>query len=79
MSGVTFYNSRAKYRGMDASMMAPLAELEEENRRPKKMDAEEEFAPLAVLLHPRAAEHVAGGDDPATGAAGRLTSTFSCR
>ena len=37
----TFYKWRAKYGGMDASMMARLKELEDENRRLKKMYAEE--------------------------------------
>ena len=41
MSSATFYKWRAKYGGMDASMMARLKELEEENRRLKKMYAEE--------------------------------------
>lgn len=37
----TFYKWRAKYGGMDASMMSRLKELEDENRRLKKMYAEE--------------------------------------
>ena len=41
MSSATFYKWRAKYGGMDASMMARLKELEGENRRLKKMYAEE--------------------------------------
>ncbi len=41
MSNATFYNWRSKYGGMDASLMARLKELEEENRRLKKMYAEE--------------------------------------
>ncbi len=41
MSAATFYKWRAKYGGMDASMMARLKELEDENRRLKKMYAEE--------------------------------------
>lgn len=41
MSSATFYNWRAKYSGMDASMMTRLKELEDENRRLKKMYAEE--------------------------------------
>lgn len=41
MSEVTFYKWRAKYGGMDASMMKRMKELEEENRRLKKMYAEE--------------------------------------
>lgn len=41
MSSATFYKWRAKYGGMDASLMARMKELEEENRRLKKMYAEE--------------------------------------
>ena len=41
MSSATFYNWRSKYGGMDISMMKRLKELEEENRRLKKMYAEE--------------------------------------
>ncbi len=41
MSRASFYKWRAKYGGMDASLMARLKELEEENRRLKKMYAEE--------------------------------------
>lgn len=40
MSNASFYKWRAKYGGMDASMMTRLKELEEENRRLKKMYAE---------------------------------------
>jgi putative transposase len=43
MSGATFYKWRAKYGGMDASMMSRLKALEEENRRLKKMYAEEKL------------------------------------
>ena len=41
ISNATFYNWRSKYGGMDASLMSRLKELEEENRRLKKMYAEE--------------------------------------
>ena len=41
MSTATFYKWRAKYGGMDASLMARMKELEAENRRLKKMYAEE--------------------------------------
>ena len=41
MSSATFYKWRAKYGGMDASLMKRLKELEDENRRLKKMYAEE--------------------------------------
>lgn len=40
-SDATFYKWRAKFGGMDASLMARMKELEEENRRLKKMYAEE--------------------------------------
>ena len=39
MSSATFYKWRAKYGGMDASMMSRLKELEAENQRLKKMYA----------------------------------------
>ena len=41
MSDATFYKWRAKFGGMDISMMSRMKELEEENRRLKKMYAEE--------------------------------------
>ena len=41
ISSATFYKWRAKFGGMDASLMSRLKDLEEENRRLKKMYAEE--------------------------------------
>jgi len=41
MSSASFYKWRAKYGGMDVSMMKRLKELEAENARLKKMYAEE--------------------------------------
>ena len=41
ISEATLYNWKAKFGGMDASLMARLRELEDENRRLKKMYAEE--------------------------------------
>jgi len=41
MSNASFYKWRAKFGGMDASMMKRVKELEDENRRLKKMYAEE--------------------------------------
>ena len=41
ISNATFYKWRAKYGGMDTALMSRLKELEEENRRLKKMYAEE--------------------------------------
>lgn len=43
MSDASFYKWRAKYGGMDASLMRRMKELEEENRRLKKMYAEEKL------------------------------------
>jgi putative transposase len=40
MSSASFYKWRAKYGGMDASMMARMKELEAENKRLKKMYAD---------------------------------------
>ncbi len=40
MSSAAFYKWRAKYGGMDASLMKRMKELEDENRRLKKMYAE---------------------------------------
>lgn len=41
ISTASFYKWRAKFGGMDASMMSRLKELEAENNRLKKMYAEE--------------------------------------
>ena len=41
ISTATFYKWRAKYGGMDTSLMKRMKELEDENRRLKKMYAEE--------------------------------------
>ena len=43
MSDASFYNWRAKFCGMVASLMKRLKELEEENRRLKKMCVEEKL------------------------------------
>ncbi len=43
ISTATFYKWRAKYGGMDASMMARMKELEAENARLKKMYIEEKL------------------------------------
>jgi putative transposase len=40
ISGATFYKWRSKYGGMDASMIADMKVMEDENRRLKKMFAE---------------------------------------
>jgi putative transposase len=43
MSSASFYKWRAKFGGMDTSMIKRMKELEDENRRLKKMYAEERF------------------------------------
>ena len=43
ISVATFYKWRAKFGGMDASLMARMKELEGENRRLKKMYIEEKI------------------------------------
>ena len=43
VSTATFYKWRAKYGGMDPSMMSKLKELEEENRRLRRMYVEEKL------------------------------------
>jgi len=43
ISSASFYQWRAKFGGMDASMMKRLKELEAENARLKKMYAEEKL------------------------------------
>lgn len=43
ISTATFYKWRAKFGGMDTSMISRMKELEEENRRLKKMYVEEKL------------------------------------
>ncbi len=43
MSSAAFYKWRAKYGGMDASLMARMKELEKENHQLKKMYAESQM------------------------------------
>lgn len=40
MSGASFYKWRARYGGMDASMVSQLKAMEEENHRLKRMYAD---------------------------------------
>ena len=49
ISSATFYTWRAKYGGMDTSMMARMKELEEENRRLKRIYAEERMKAEIVV------------------------------
>ena len=43
ISTATFYKWRSKFGGMDVSMMARMKELEDENRRLKKMYMDEKL------------------------------------
>jgi putative transposase len=43
MSQASFYKWRSKYGGMDMSLMKKMKELEDENRRLKRMYAEEKL------------------------------------
>jgi len=43
ISSASFYKWRSKYSGMDASLIKRMKELEDENRRLKKMYAEEKL------------------------------------
>ena len=43
ISTATFYKWRAKYGGMDTSLMAKMKELEDENRRLKQMYVDEKL------------------------------------
>ena len=45
MSSATLYKWRAKYGGMDASLIGEMKAMAEENRRPKRM-----FADVALTL-----------------------------
>ncbi len=45
ISSASFYKWRSKFGGMDATLMSRLKELEEENRRLKKMYVEERLRP----------------------------------
>ena len=48
MSSATFYKWRAKYGGMDTSMISRLKELEAENARLKKMYADERLKAMII-------------------------------
>ena len=50
ISSATFYKWRARYGGMDTSMMARMKELETENARLKKMYIEEKLKAEIVTL-----------------------------
>ena len=48
ISSATFYKWRAKFGGMDVSLMAKMKELEDENRRLKKMYLDAQLRAMIV-------------------------------
>jgi putative transposase len=48
ISSATFYKWRVKFGGMDVSLMAKMKELEEENRRLKKLYVDAQMRALIV-------------------------------
>lgn len=48
ISTATFYKWRARFGGMDVSLMAKMKELEDENRRLKKMYVDAQMRALIV-------------------------------
>jgi len=48
ISNATFYKWRAKFGGMDVSFMAKMKELEDENRRVKKLYVDAQMRALIV-------------------------------
>lgn len=48
VSSATFYKWRAKFGGMDVSLMAKMKELEEENRRLKKLYVDAQMRAMIV-------------------------------
>jgi putative transposase len=48
VSTATFYKWRSKFGGMDVSLMAKMKELEDENRRLKKMYVDAQMRALIV-------------------------------
>lgn len=48
ISTATFYKWRSKFGGMDVSLMARMKELEDENRRLKKMYVDAQMRALIV-------------------------------
>ena len=63
MSSATFYKWRAKYGGMDASLMARFKELEEENRRLKSVSRQRS----SKRLYKKSGKAVSAQGDGATG------------
>lgn len=72
ISSATFYKWRSKFGGMEVSMVARMKELEEENRRLKKMYAEAQLSTdlLKEALAKNGEAISAPGDGPNCGRGG---------
>ncbi len=70
ISGTTFYKWKAKFGGMDVSDARKLKALEDENRRLKKLLAEQMMRRIASCC----ARSLPSGAGSATGACGRWRS-----
>ena len=68
ISSASFYKWRAKYGGMDASMMSQMKALEGENRRLKRMFAD--LSMQADLLKEALGKNSAASSTPRVGRAG---------
>ena len=66
ISSATFYKWRSKFGGMDASLMSQLKELQDENRRLKKMYAEAQLSAdlLKEAMSKKWRGHLNGGRWP---------------
>ena len=53
MSNASLYKWRAKFGGMDASMITQMKSIEDENRRLKKIFAELSMQNELLRVHPR--------------------------
>lgn len=65
ISSASFYKWRAKFGGMDASLMTRLKELEDENRRLKKMYAEERLK--AEIIQEKSGKAISASADGKSG------------
>ena len=71
VSTATFYKWRSKYGGMDVSLMSRMKELEEENRRLKKMYLEEKIkAEIVSEALEKSSKAISALGDPTVGCEG---------
>jgi putative transposase len=80
ISSACFYKRRSKFGGMDASMMSQLKELQDENRRLKKMYAEAQLSAdlLKEALAKKSGEAISVARDGPCGSPGRSDQHPAC-